>query len=171
MTDIAFLDVGIMGGPMAGHLQADGHRLHLVRHRMPLPEELLAGGALECGSADEAAQRAEVVITMLADTPDVEAVLLGPGEADAGKADYRHELDLPHPDQDVRGDDPRARLRLPGRPCFGRRGGGKGATLTIMVGGTEAAFERARPLFERMGTNITLAVRHGSAKHEADSRR
>ena len=50
MSKIGFIGVGIMGRPMAGHLQAAGHQLFLVKHRSPLPQELLDGGAVECGS-------------------------------------------------------------------------------------------------------------------------
>ncbi|MXW25378.1 MAG: NAD(P)-dependent oxidoreductase, partial [Dehalococcoidia bacterium] len=79
MTRIAFIGLGIMGRPMAGHLQAAGHELFVVRHVSPLPEELLEGGASECATAAEAASRSEVVITMVPDTPDVEEVLFGAG--------------------------------------------------------------------------------------------
>ena len=65
MTRIAFIGLGIMGRPMAGHLRAAGHELSVVRHVSPLPEELLAGGAVECATGAEAAARSEVVITEL----------------------------------------------------------------------------------------------------------
>ena len=74
---IGFIGVGIMGRPMAGHLQAGGHDLFLVQHRSPLPQELLDGGATACASAREVAEKAEVVILMLPDTPDVERALFG----------------------------------------------------------------------------------------------
>ena len=74
---IGFIGVGIMGRPMAGHLQAAGHELLLVRHRSPLPPELLAGGARACASPREVAEGAEIVILMLPDTPDVERILFG----------------------------------------------------------------------------------------------
>ena len=87
---IGFIGVGIMGRPMAGHLQATGHDLLLVKNKSPLPQELLDGGAVVCASAAEVASGADVVILMLPDTPDVERVLLGPGGVveglSAGKA-------------------------------------------------------------------------------------
>ena len=65
MSKIGFIGVGIMGRPMAGHLQAAGHELFLVKHRTTLPKELVDGGAVECASSKEVAQQAEIVITMV----------------------------------------------------------------------------------------------------------
>ena len=72
---IGFVGMGIMGRPMAGHLQAGGHELFVVKHRAPLPQAFLDGGAIECASRKEVAQRAEVIIIMVPDTLDVAAVL------------------------------------------------------------------------------------------------
>ncbi|MGD8644778.1 MAG: NAD(P)-binding domain-containing protein, partial [Chromatiales bacterium] len=77
MSDIGFIGLGIMGRPMAGHLQAAGHTIYSVKHRSPLPQELLDGGAVACASAKEVTERSEVVITIVPDTPDVESVLFG----------------------------------------------------------------------------------------------
>ncbi len=84
MSKIGFIGVGIMGHPMAGHLQRGGHRLYLVKHRSPLPAELLEAGAIECSSNKEVAQQAEIIITMVPDTPDVEAVLFASDGVAAG---------------------------------------------------------------------------------------
>ena len=80
MSKIGFIGVGTMGRPMAGHLQAAGHDLFLVKHRNPLPAELLEGGAVQCASCRAVAERAEVIIVMVPDTPDVAEVLFEPGE-------------------------------------------------------------------------------------------
>ncbi|MEP7248091.1 MAG: NAD(P)-binding domain-containing protein, partial [Gammaproteobacteria bacterium] len=69
---IGFVGVGIMGRPMAGHLQAAGHQLFLVKNRSALPAELLSGGAEVCASAKEVGEKSELVILMVPDTPDVE---------------------------------------------------------------------------------------------------
>lgn len=71
MSKVGFIGLGIMGRPMAGHLQAAGHELFIVKHRSPLPQELLEGGAIECASCKEVAQKADIIITMVSDTPDV----------------------------------------------------------------------------------------------------
>jgi 2-hydroxy-3-oxopropionate reductase len=156
---IGFVGVGIMGRPMAGHLQAGGHQLLLVAHRSPLPEELLRGGATACATARELAALSDVIILMLPDTPDVEAALFGadglaqalkPGAcvvdmssidpiATRGFADTIKGFGCDYIDA----------------PVSGGELGAKNATLTIMVGGDAAVFERIRPLFELMGKNIT----------------
>ena len=74
---IGFVGTGLMGRPMAGHLQAGGHELYLVQHRSPLPPELLAGGAVVCVSRKEVASRADLTFTMLPATADVENALFG----------------------------------------------------------------------------------------------
>ncbi len=57
MSKIGFIGLGIMGHPMAGHLQAGGHELFLVQHSSPLPQDLLDNGAIACASAKEVAQK------------------------------------------------------------------------------------------------------------------
>jgi 2-hydroxy-3-oxopropionate reductase len=98
---IGFIGVGIMGLPMAGHLQTAGHSLLLCRHRSPLPDSLLAGGAIECKSLQEVAQRAELIITMLPDTPDVERALFAPDGTAAGLTPGKTVIDM-HQDAAVR---------------------------------------------------------------------
>jgi 2-hydroxy-3-oxopropionate reductase len=157
---IAFLGVGTMGRPMAGHLQAAGHELALVRHRSPLPQELLDGGAVVCASPAEAASRAEVVILMLPDTPDVERALFNPRGVLEGLSAGKTVVDMSSID-------PIATRAFAEKvaakacdyvdaPVSGGEVGAKAASLTIMCGGRDAAFQRVRPLFEGMGRNITL---------------
>ena len=157
---IGFIGVGIMGRPMAGHLQAAGHELLLVRHRSPLPPELLAGGARACASPREVAEGAEIVILMLPDTPDVERILFGEDGVAQGLSAGRCVVDMSSID-------PIATRRFAGKiealgcdyvdaPVSGGEVGAKNAALTIMCGAKADAFERVRPLFERMGKNITL---------------
>ncbi len=168
MNKIAFIGLGIMGRPMAGHLQAGGHQLYLVKHRSPLPAELLEGGAVVCASCAEAARQAEVVITMLPDTPDVEQVLFGAGGVAEGLAPGKLVIDMSSISPiETKGF--AARVRKQGgdyldAPVSGGEVGAKGATLTIMVGGTEAAFALARPLLELMGKNITLVGDSGAGQ-------
>jgi len=157
---IGFIGVGIMGRPMAGHLQAAGHELLLVRHRSPLPPELLAGGARACASPREVAEGAEIVILMLPDTPDVERILFGEDGVAQGLSAGRCVVDMSSID-------PIATRRFAGKiealgcdyvdaPVSGGEVGAKNAALTIMCGAKADVFERVRPLFERMGKNITL---------------
>ena len=160
MTQIGFIGTGIMGRPMAGHLQKAGHKLALLKHKSPLAPELVAGGAVACASAKEVAERSEIVIVMVPDTPDVERVLFGAGGAAEGLAKGKLVIDMSSisPTATV---EFAKRVNAKGAdyldaPVSGGEVGAKNAALTIMVGGPEKAFERAKPLFELMGKNITL---------------
>lgn len=156
---IGFVGVGIMGRPMAGHLQAAGHELYLVRNRSALPTELLEGGATECKTAKDLAARSDIVILMLPDTPDVEATLFGPEGVVEGLSPGGCVIDMSSID-------PIATRTFAQRitsigcdyidaPVSGGEVGAKSASLTIMCGGSDGALARAWPLFQLMGKNIT----------------
>jgi len=160
MTQVGFIGLGIMGRPMAGHLLKAGHKLATVKHRSALPQELIDAGALVCASAKEAAERSEVIILMVPDTPDVEKVLFAAGGVSDGLAKGKLVIDMSSIS-------PMATRSFAKRinekgcdyldaPVSGGEVGAKNAALTIMVGGPEAAFQRAKPLFELMGKSITL---------------
>lgn len=157
--NIGFIGLGVMGRPMAGHLAAAGHRLALVKHRSPLPDELVAGAAV-CNSAREVAENSDVIILMVPDTPDVERVLFGPDGVAQGLSRGKVVVDMSSIDPiATRGFAHRiAELgcEYVDAPVSGGEVGAKAGTLTIMCGGTEAGFERIRPLLEIMGKNITL---------------
>ena len=157
---IGFIGLGIMGRPMAGHLQAAGHALTVVWHRAELPREIVAGGAVACDSSAEVAREAEVVILMVPDTPDVAEVLFGAGGVAEGLGQGTTVIDMssisPTETKDFA-----ARINEFGcdyvdAPVSGGEAGAKNAALTIMAGGPQAAFDRVKPLFEIMGKNITL---------------
>ena len=168
MTKIGFIGVGIMGRPMAGHLLGAGHELFLVKHRAPLPPELLDGGGVECASCKEVAATADVVIVMVPDTPDVEAVLFGAGGVAEGLAAGKTVVDMSSISP-IETKTFAARVNELGcdyldAPVSGGEVGAKSAALTIMVGGPEAAFGRIEPLFELMGKNITLVGGNGDGQ-------
>lgn len=160
---IGFIGTGIMGRPMAGHLQAGGHELYLVRHRSPLPAELIEAGAVECGSIRALAESAEVIITMVPDTPDVERVLFDEDGIAAGLAEGNTAGKTVVDMSSISPIETRAfaeRIESLGcdyvdAPVSGGDLGAKNAALTIMVGAKPAVFERVKPLFELMGRNIT----------------
>lgn len=166
---VGFIGLGIMGKPMAGHLQQAGHELFVLRHRKPVPEDLIGGGAIECSSAKEVAAKSEVTILMVPDTPDVEAVLFGEDGVAEGIGADSIVVDMssisPTATQDfARRINERGALYVDA-PVSGGEVGAKQATLTIMAGGPEAAFERVKPLFEMMGKNITLVgTRNGDGQ-------
>ena len=164
---VGFIGLGIMGKPMAGHLLAGGHELFAFT-RSGVPEALTSKGAQICQSGQEVARQADVIITMLPDTPDVEAVLFGEGGVAAGLSKGKIVVDMSSisPLESKRF---AARIHELGAsyldaPVSGGEVGAKNATLTIMVGGPEAAFEAVKPLFELMGKNITLVGDHGAGQ-------
>ena len=168
MTEIGFIGLGTMGLPMAGHLAAAGHRLHLVKHRKPIPEALLSAGAVEHRTAKEVAAASEVVILMLPDTPDVEAVLFGKDGVAAGLSKGKLVIDMssisPTATRDFAARIAKLGADYLDAPVSGGEVGAKAATLSIMVGGKEAVFERAKPLFEKMGKAITLVGKVGDGQ-------
>ncbi len=173
--EIGFIGLGIMGAPMALNLLKAGHIL-FVQTRSKTPIELVEGGATVCTSAEEVAKRADIVITMLPDTPHVEEVLFGERGVAAGlKAGATASDGQAKVVVDMSSISPMATKRFAQRiealgaqyldaPVSGGEVGAKAASLTIMVGGHEATFERARPLFEAMGKNITLVGGNGDGQ-------
>ena len=156
MERIGFIGLGIMGAPMAGHLLAAGHELH-VCDRRNIPEALAK--ADKCASAADVARRADIVIVMVPDTPDVEQVLFSAGGVAEGLSPGKLVIDMSSIGP-IETREFAARIRALGceyvdAPVSGGEVGAKAASLTIMAGGTEAAFARAKPLFEKMGKNIT----------------
>lgn len=156
---IGFIGLGVMGRPMAGHLIAAGHELFLHRVK-PASQDLVDKGGKALASPREVATAADVVILMVPDTPDVEAVLFGPdGVAEslgAGKLVIDMSSISPVATKSFA-----TRIEALGSdyldaPVSGGEVGARNAALTIMVGGKPDVFERARPLFETMGKTITL---------------
>ena len=164
---IGFIGLGIMGRPMAGHLQKGGHELYL-NNIGGVPDELLQGGGKECASGREVAQQAEVIIIMVPDTPHVEAVLFGEGGVSEGLSPGKVVVDMSSI-APVATKEFARRINERGcdyldAPVSGGDVGAKAASLTIMVGGPEAAFARVKPLFELMGKNITLVGGNGDGQ-------
>ncbi|QEN84915.1 2-hydroxy-3-oxopropionate reductase [Labrys sp. KNU-23] len=154
---IGFIGLGVMGAPMARHLAGAGHELATVLNRSPLPADL---EVRVLATAADVARLSDVVITILPDTPDVERVLLGPDGVLEGIAPGALVIDMSSisPIATARF---AARFREAGAhyldaPVSGGEVGAKAASLTIMVGGPRSDFERALPLFEKLGKNVTL---------------
>ena len=165
--NIGFIGLGIMGTPMCGHLIAAGHRL-FVRTRSALPEAIAASSATPCASNREVAEHADIVFTMLPDTPDVEAVLFGDDGVAAGLSKGKTVVDMSSISP-IDTKDFAARIRALGcdyldAPVSGGQVGAKNAALSILVGGDEEVFERVKPLFELLGKNITLVGGNGDGQ-------
>ncbi|HVE50395.1 MAG TPA: 2-hydroxy-3-oxopropionate reductase [Casimicrobiaceae bacterium] len=159
MTNLGFIGLGIMGAPMAGHLIKGGHRAHL-HSRSGVPQGLLDAGGIACATPKEVAQRADVVITMVPDTPHVEAVLFGDDGIAAGLSRGKTVVDMssisPIATKAFAKKIEGLGCEYLDAPVSGGEVGAKAASLTIMVGGSESAFAKVKPLFELMGKNITL---------------
>jgi 2-hydroxy-3-oxopropionate reductase len=167
MSTLGFIGLGIMGAPMAAHLIAAGHTVHL-HTRSSVPAALLEAGGLACASATEVAQKADIVFLMLPDTPDVEAVLFGAHGVAAGLTAGKTVVDMSSISP-VHTKDFAARIKALGceymdAPVSGGEVGAKAASLTIMVGASEATFEKLLPLLQCMGKNITLVGANGDGQ-------
>ena len=165
--NIGYIGLGIMGAPMAGHLLAAGHKL-FVHTRGTLRSDLAAAGAVACAHATEVAQRADIIVLMLPDTPDVQAVLFGAGGVAAGLSAGKLVIDMssisPFETKTFAQQVNALGCDYLDAPVSGGEVGAKAASLTIMVGGPEAAFERAKPLFALMGKNITHVGGNGDGQ-------
>jgi len=156
---LGFIGLGIMGSPMAGHLLAAGHEL-FAQSRSGVPQTLQDAGAKACKTATEVAQQADIVFLIVPDTPHVEEVLFGERGVAKGLTTGKTAVDMSSIS-------PIATKKFAERiaalgcdyldaPVSGGEVGAKAASLTIMVGGSEASFAKLKPLFELMGKNITL---------------
>lgn len=164
---IGFVGTGIMGAPMAIHLQSAGHEIRLFKHRTTLPAELLQNGAVECSSLAQLARESDAVISILPDTPDVESAIFGSGGLAEGMPSGAILVDMssicPMATQDFAAKLAEAGVQFVDAPVSGGEIGARNATLTIMAGGASDAYARAHPLFALMGQHITHVgpVGHG----------
>jgi 2-hydroxy-3-oxopropionate reductase len=165
--NVGFIGLGIMGKPMALNLIKGGHTLFLAS-RSGVSAELTAAGGKACASGKEVAQKADIIITMVPDTPDVEKALFGKDGVAEGLSAGKTVVDM----SSISPIETKAfaeRVRKAGAdyvdaPVSGGEVGAKNAALTIMVGASEAAFAKVKPLFELMGKNITLVGEVGAGQ-------
>ncbi|MGD9941655.1 MAG: 2-hydroxy-3-oxopropionate reductase [Burkholderiaceae bacterium] len=167
MSTIGFIGLGIMGRPMAGHLVASGRQIFL-HSRSGVPAELVAQGAKACATPREVAESADMIITMLPDTPDVAQVLFGEGGVSAGLRPGKIVIDMSSISP-IETREYARRINELGcdfidAPVSGGEQGAKSAALTIMVGGSQAAFDRVRPIFELLGKNVTRVGENGDGQ-------
>jgi 2-hydroxy-3-oxopropionate reductase len=159
MSNVGFIGLGIMGRPMASNLQAAGHKLFL-NDVVALPQNLLDGGAVGCKSGKEVASKADIVIVMVPDTPHVDAVLFGKDGVAEGLSKGKIVIDMssisPMATKEFAAKINKLGCDYLDAPVSGGEVGAKEASLTIMVGGPDAAFEKVKPLFDKLGKNVTL---------------
>ncbi|WP_295749795.1 2-hydroxy-3-oxopropionate reductase [Undibacterium sp.] len=167
MSKIGFIGLGIMGAPMAKHLQQGGHKLYLHDIKNP-PFELIEAGATVCTSGAEVAKRADIIIIMVPDTPHVEAALFGDDGVASGLSAGKIVVDMssisPIATKGFAKKINALACEYLDAPVSGGEVGAKAASLTIMVGGSQAAFDSVKPLFELMGKNITLVGGNGDGQ-------
>ncbi len=166
MAKIGFIGLGIMGAHMARNLLKGGHEL-VVNGAYPVPDDLRER-ALVAADSTAVARESTIVISMVPDTPDVAKVLFAEDGVAKGLSAGKLVIDMssisPLDTQDFA-----KRINALGcdyldAPVSGGEVGAREATLSIMVGGPEQAFERAKPLFDLMGKNITLVGDNGAGQ-------
>jgi len=164
---VGFIGLGIMGAPMAEHLLKAGHQL-FVFTLGKMPEAIATSQATQCLSARGVAERADIIITMVPDTPDVQAVLFNEDGVAAGLSKGKIVVDMssisPIATKKFAKQINDLGCQYLDAPVSGGEVGAKAATLSIMVGGEEAVFEQVKPLFDLMGKNITLVGGNGDGQ-------
>jgi 2-hydroxy-3-oxopropionate reductase len=156
---IGFIGLGIMGGPMAKNLIEEGYELVLYNRTREKAEELAGDGAEVAGSPKEVAQQSDIIVTMLPDSPQVEEVLAGEDGVFEGVREGSLIVDMstisPVVTRELAGQAGERGASILDAPVSGGDVGAQQGTLSIMAGGSEEDFARAKPLFEVMGKTVT----------------
>jgi len=164
---LGFIGLGIMGKPMAGHLIDGGHEVFL-QTRSGVPEELTAKGGKACDTPKQVAEAAEIVITMVPDTPDVELVLFGENGVGDGLSAGKVVVDMssisPIETKDFAAKVEAKGCKYVDAPVSGGEVGAKQASLTIMCGADQVTFDQVKPVFDLMGKNVTLVGPNGAGQ-------
>jgi 2-hydroxy-3-oxopropionate reductase len=164
---IGFIGLGTMGTPMTEHLIKAGHQLY-VYTLGKMPEAIATSSATQCITSKGVAERADIIFLMVPDTPDVEAALFGENGIAAGLSTGKVVVDMssisPIATKVFAKKINDLGCDYLDAPVSGGEVGAKNATLSIMVGGSEAVFEKIKPLFELMGKNITLVGGNGDGQ-------
>ncbi len=158
MKQVGFIGLGAMGKPMARNLMQAGYALNVLTRTRSKSEDLVAAGAVWCNTPKEIAQKSEAVITMLPDTPDVEQVIAGKEGVFEGARPGMLIIDMstisPIAARQLAQQAKTLGCDFLDAPVSGGDIGAQNATLSIMVGGDESAFQRALPIFQAMGKTI-----------------
>lgn len=167
MSNVGFVGLGIMGRPMAEHLIKAGHDVYLFS-RSEVPRALVDAGGRACANGKEVAENAEIIITMVPDTPHVRAALFAQEGIAQGLTPGKIVVDMssisPIETKDFARRINDLGCRYLDAPVSGGEVGAKNATLSIMVGGPQDAFDRVKAVFELMGKNITHVGANGDGQ-------
>ena len=168
MTNLAFIGLGIMGSPMAVHLQQAGYSVSGYNKRTDRSGPLVAAGGRKAASIADAVADAEIVAVMVPDSPDVQDVLLGTDGVFASAKPGTLVIDFSSIRPDVTAELATAAkqggFRLLDAPVSGGEAGAKNAALSIMVGGSEDDFAAARPVFDTVGRTIVHVGPNGAGQ-------
>jgi len=168
MQNLGFIGLGLMGKPMAKHLLNAGFKLTVHSRSRPPVDELAALGAQAAANPAEVARRSEVVISMVPDAPDVEAVITGPQGLLAGAASGLIHIDMstisPVATRRLAALEQKSGVTLVDAPVSGGTVGAEAATLSIMIGGDEGTVQRCQPIFAALGKKITYMGPSGAGQ-------
>jgi 2-hydroxy-3-oxopropionate reductase len=164
---LGFIGLGIMGAPMAGHLVNAGHQV-FINTRSKVPADLASSKATQCSTPREVAEQADMIFMMVPDTPDVEKVLFGENGIAAGLTKGKTVVDMSSISP-IATKEFAKKINALGAdyldaPVSGGEVGAKNATLSIMVGGDEAVFNKVKPVFDLLGKNINLVGGNGDGQ-------
>lgn len=165
---VAFIGLGVMGGPMAANLVRHGHRVIGFNRSRPAVDRLVAAGGEAAAGVADAVREAEIVFTMLPDSPDVESVVLGADGVLAQARPGTRVIDMStiRPDVARRLAEAGAERGIPvlDAPVSGGEAGAKEGVLSVMVGGTPEDFAAVRPVLAALGTTIVHVGPAGSGQ-------
>ena len=164
---LGFIGLGIMGAPMAGHLVSAGHPV-FINTRSKVPADLASSKATQCSTPREVAEQADMIFMMVPDTPDVEKVLFGENGIASGLTKGKTVVDMSSISP-IATKEFAKKINALGAdyldaPVSGGEVGAKNATLSIMVGGDEAVFNKVKPVFDLLGKNINLVGGNGDGQ-------
>ncbi len=164
---VGFIGTGIMGAPMALNLMNGGYDVTAF-DKSPIPQSLIDKGVNVVTSCKEVAEKADVIIVMVPDTPDVNAVLFSDDGVADGLSPGKIVVDMssisPVETKEFAQAINKLECQYLDAPVSGGEIGAKDATLTIMVGGEEETFNKVKPIFDLMGKNITLVGGNGDGQ-------
>lgn len=168
METVAYIGLGIMGRPMALNLLRAGYTVRVWARRSESMQPLIEAGATACSSPADAASGADIIITNVSDTIDVEQVILGDSGVIEGAASGSVVVDMstisPSVTRDIAARLAEGGVEMLDAPVSGGEKGAIDGTLSIMIGGKAAVFDRVLPVFEVLGSNIVLIGDNGAGQ-------
>jgi len=168
MAQIGFIGLGIMGKPMAGHLLAAGHTVYVFDRVEDSVKEVAGKGGVACQNSRAVAEKSDIIIVMVPDTPDVEAVLFGEDGVAEGVKKGSIVVDMssisPIATKEYAAKLADMGVEMLDAPVSGGQVGAEKAILSIMVGGKQEIFDKIKPYFDLMGKNVVRIGDNGAGQ-------